>query len=158
MVRYDGYPEVAGLNPVEPAPARLTVTEALIVAGAIGMLAWWVIPQFTQAAYDGRVGSLSVELHTLRTQIEQYRIDHGGRYPTAADFVMQMTRPTRADGTLCTRSTQGPWYGPYLREIPVNPCTGGNRVGGRIGDDIDWYYDERTGRIVPSGARSGNRH
>jgi competence protein ComGC len=139
------------MDPTEHHLPKMTIAEVLIVVVALSGLAWVVVPQFTQAAYDGRTGMLSIELQAMRAQVERYRADHDGRYPRASDFVSQMTRPTRADGTSYEGDSNGFWVGPYLREIPMNPYTRGCRVSGRMNDGADWYYDETTGQVFPLG-------
>ena len=117
--------------------------EVLIVALVLAITAWVLVPQFSQAANNGRLHALSAEMQALRAQIERYRVDHGGRYPDAANFVAQMTGRTGLDGTRRETKGEGPTFGPYLRQIPVNPLTGGNRVGaasdkGRASEPARW--------------------
>ena len=139
---------------VESMPPKVTPMEVVIVGLVLGITAWVLVPQFSQAANNGRLHVLSGELHALRAQIERYRADHDGRYPSAEHFVAQMTGRTRADGSRCEPDDVGVSFGPYLHEIPINPFTGGNRVGvaqgdGTAGAQPDWCYDEAAGQIHP---------
>jgi len=139
---------------VEPRPPKVTPMEVVIVGLVLAITAWVLVPQFSQAANNGRLHVLSSELHALRAQIACYRADHGGHYPGVEHFVAQMTGRTRADGSQCKPDDIGVSFGPYLHEIPINPFTGGNRVSGTQGDDAtgeqaDWRYDETTGQIHP---------
>jgi hypothetical protein len=74
-------------------------------------------------------------------QIELYKIQHNGSYPTLANFVAQMTAGTKVDGTAGTD------FGPYLLAIPPNPFSGENAVTntGTPASTLGWYYNESTG-------------
>ena len=133
--------------------SRVTSTEVLLVLVVLGTMAWVVVPQFSEAAHDAKAGTLHANLQVLRAQIERYRQDHEGRYPTAVRFETQMIEPTLIDGSLRVPGGGGGFVGPYLQEIPNNPYTGGNRVSGRIEENPDWYYDETTGQILPLGVQ-----
>ncbi len=127
------------------------MAELVAVGVLLFSLACLVTPQFGQAAYDARVGSLDRDRHALQRQVEHYRTDHKGRLPTADAFSQQMTRPTLVDGTLFKGQPRTLWYGPYMEDIPVNPFTGGNRIATSPEEDADWLFDESTGRIQPLG-------
>jgi general secretion pathway protein G len=134
-----------------------TLVELLIVVIILGILAAVVIPQFSDAGTDARVSALAENLSTVRAQIDLYKAQHGGSYPT---LVAQMTGKTDADGTVNAAGK----YGPYLLSIPNNPFT----VGG-TGNDIStnaaapslaWYYDVTTGqfRANDGGTTNGVPH
>src|SRR5439155_22548245 len=72
--------------------SAFTLVELLIVVIILGILAAVVIPQFSDASTDARVSSLTTNLATMRGQIELYKLQHGGTYPTPlTNFVAQMT-------------------------------------------------------------------
>jgi len=119
------------------ARKAFTLVELLIVVIILGILAAVVIPQFSDASSDAQMSSLTTNLATIRGQIELYKLQHNGNYPTAAKFVDQMTKKTNADGT----TTGTPTLGPYLQTIPKNPFTNGNVIG------TDWTYNETTGEF-----------
>ncbi len=141
------------MNQGEHHGSKVTLTEILVVLVVLGTMAWVVVPRFSEAAHDAKIGTLHANLQVLRAQIERYRQDHGGRYPSAARFEAQLIEPTVYDGSPLIPGSINRYVGPYLHEIPDNPYTGGNRVSGRIEDNPDWYYDEMTGQILPLGVR-----
>lgn len=109
-----------------------TLVEVLIVVVILGILAAVVLPQFSNASATARAGMLADDLHILRTQIEVYKGEHvgvspgypGGNVkvtPTEDAFLAQMTQASNAAGQTAAPGTQGYRYGPYLREMPVNP-------------------------------------
>lgn len=140
--------------------SAFTLVELLIVVIILGILAAVVIPQFSDASTDARVSSLMTNLQTIRGQIDLYKLQHNGNYPTIANFAAQMTSKTDADGTVNPTGK----YGPYLQRIPTNPFT----VGG-TGNDVTstaaaankaWYYNETTGEFKANdgGTTNGVAH
>ena len=118
-----------------------TLVELLIVVIILGILAAIVVPQFTQASTDTQQSSLTQNLRTIRSQIELYKAQHNGTYPTLANFVDQMTKKTTVTGA----TGAGANLGPYLQVVPNNPFSSTNTVGnGAVGTSA-WHYDETTG-------------
>ena len=132
-----------------------TLIEVLIVVVIMAVLAATIIPQFSSSTQDAKDSQLSFNVHTLRSQIELYRVHHLGSYPPLDDFETQMTTGTKADG-----ADGGP-YGPYIDEVPRNPFNDQNSVviatvnpatgtpDGPNGDN-GWQYDVTSGGIWPS--------
>ncbi|HWL93195.1 MAG TPA: prepilin-type N-terminal cleavage/methylation domain-containing protein [Phycisphaerae bacterium] len=117
-----------------------TLVELLIVVIILGILAAVVIPQFSDASNEARDSSLTTNLATLRGQIELYRLQHNGTYPsaTAATFISQMTTKTNPDGT----TTGTPTLGPYLQRMPNNPFTNDATFGANATDyGKAWFWD-----------------
>lgn len=126
-----------------------TLVELLIVVVILGILAAVVIPQFSDASTDARFSSLATNLATIRGQIELYKLQHRGNYPTLTNFTAQMTQGTDVTGAAGTD------FGPYLQRIPNNPFTVVNpptSPGNDVTTDAAaatkaWYYDENTGEF-----------
>jgi general secretion pathway protein G len=131
-----------------------TLIEVLIVVVIMAILAATIIPQFTDSTKDAKASTVKFNLATLRSQIQLYRTQHNGTNPSAD--LSELTTTTDASGAKGTGATFV--YGPYLREIPVNPfsnlksvktistdpavaadCTSGNGGG--------WIYNATTGNI-----------
>ena len=96
-----------------------TLIEVLIVVIILGILAAIVIPQFADASSDAKLSALKTNLHTIRSQLQLYKMQHNDTWPALATFTAKMTAGTKADGTAGTD------YGPYLLSIPDNPPTSG---------------------------------
>jgi general secretion pathway protein G len=105
-----------------------TLVEILIVVIILGILAAIVIPRFTNASEDAKRNSLTSSLHSLRSQIELYMLQHGDKPPTidGADWT-QLTEPT-------TYSSQV--TGPYLTVTPTNALNGHSNVLAVTSDQV----------------------
>ncbi|MBI4578827.1 MAG: hypothetical protein HY718_03940 [Planctomycetes bacterium] len=123
----------------------LTLIEVLIIVIVLAILAAVMTPQFTRASSDTRLTTLKAALLDVRAQIRLYHAQHADRYPTLEAFIEQMTSYTSVDGRTSRHKTGEFDLGPYLSAIPVNPYTGGKRVGDGPAGASAWYYDQATG-------------
>lgn len=123
-----------------------TLVEILIVVVILGILAAIVVPQFTNAANEARVGNIATQVSTMENQIELYAAQHNGSYPTLAE--LQAAWAVMIDGN-------------YLKELPINPFSNSSAVtawdstgvsnDAIIYDDgTGWLYDAATGNIAAS--------
>ncbi|MBA7675651.1 hypothetical protein ES703_83887 [subsurface metagenome] len=122
------------------AKSGFTLVEILIVVVILGILAAIVIPQFTDASTEAKYASLASNLQMLRAQIELYKIQHNDDPPTLALFVDQLTGTTDVYGAVA-----GSDFGPYMRDIPVEPFSNSATVTADVNDG--WNYTEGTGEI-----------
>ena len=135
-----------------------TLIEVLIVVVIMAVLAATIIPQFSSSTEDAKTSQLSFNFHTLRSQIELYKVHHLGNYPaiTAADLP-QLTSETDAQGVVNSGASDPTTYpyGPYVdSELPTNPFNDLKTVAagtGAAGDGSSgWQYDATTGGIWPN--------
>lgn len=136
-----------------------TLVELLIVVVILGILAAVVIPQFSDASTDAKFSSLGTNLATVRGQIELYKLQHSGLYPTdKTTFSDQMTKKTKPDGTVDAAGT----LGPYLQRIPNNPYNNLNDIeaNGTGAGTTGWWYDNATGGFTANdgGTTNGTPH
>ena len=118
-----------------------TLVELLIVAIILAILAAVVIPQFGESAQDTKISVVKSSLHTVRSQLELYRLQHNTTYPKLATWEDQMTKKTDADGTVNASGK----YGPYLLAVPVNPMDDSSAMDNTQDGDGGWAYNETTG-------------
>ena len=120
-----------------------TLVEVLIVVIVLGILAAIVVPQFSRASDDANLSALKTNLQTIRAQLELYKIQHNGSYPTLAAFTAQLTAGTDITGAA------GTTYGPYLLTIPTNPFSNVSTVTNTTppAATLGWFYDQATGEF-----------
>ena len=134
-----------------------TLIEVLIVVIIMAVLAATIIPQFSSSTEDAKSSTLDFNLHTIRSQIEMYKIHHLGKVPALDNFERQMTEATNVSGGF-TGDTP---YGPYIQgEIPANPFNHSNDIvavaaAGTVPTAVvsggaGWQYDESTGGFYPN--------
>ena len=134
-----------------------TLIEALIVFVIMAVLAATIIPQFLASTDDAKNSTLQFNLHTLRSQIEFYKIHHSS-YPAISGAALpQLTSSTNADGTIGTGESFP--FGPYIAgDLPSNPFNGDNSVvagtdgTARVGTTGGWQYNATTGDVWPNHA------
>ena len=63
-----------------------TLIEVLIVVIIMAVLAATIIPQFSSSTNDAKLSSVKFNLHTIRSQIEMYKVHHSGGLPALATF------------------------------------------------------------------------
>jgi type II secretion system protein G len=115
------------------AKSGFTLVEILIVVVILGILAAIVIPQFTSASTEAKESALVSDLQSVRSQIELYKIHHNDALPgtqSGVDFVTAMTSKTNQNGVVDTSGGSDPTFkfGPYMRELPINPFNDLNTV------------------------------
>ena len=141
-----------------------TLIEVLIVVVIMAVLAATIIPQFASSTEDAKDSTLRFNMHTMRSQIELYNMQHNSKYPdTIGDatngYLPQLTNKTDIGGTLDASGA----YGPYIEgDVPPNPYDGSNVVtsvtlsGAKptaaSGTAGGWQYDPATGDIWPNNA------
>ena len=134
-----------------------TLVEILIVVIILGILAAIVIPQFTEASNDARYSALVSDLHTVRGQLELYKLQHLGVYPDANTFITQLTSRTNNAGTVGTDPDTYP-FGPYLQKFPTNPFASANQAlvetgaTQRADGDPGWFFNTDTGMFYANTA------
>jgi hypothetical protein len=70
----------------------------------------------------GRQEVFVTTLQTLRSQVQLYRLQHQDNIPDLRRYPKwdQLLKKTNADGSISPKGQ----YGPYLRDVPVNPHNG----------------------------------
>ena len=128
-----------------------SLLELVIVVVIVGIIAAIAIPRMSRGAAGASDSALKGNLAVLRSAIDLYAAEHGGTYPTVADFVDQLTTYSNAAGT-STSATQTTtcFYGPYLRSVPTLPVgakKGESGVAAATADGIGWIYTAASGTI-----------
>jgi general secretion pathway protein G len=131
--------------------------DALVLVAIMAIATAMAMPLLNAASDRTSDSALVQNLHTLRNQIELYKVEHGGQPPLLYEGTFpQLTHTTNAQGIPGPPGEEHP-YGPYLPAgMPVNPYTGVSRVTpietfppttpSGVGG---WLYHQQTGRIAP---------
>ena len=134
-----------------------TLIEVLIVVVIMAVLAATIIPQFAASTKDAKDSSLLFNMHTLRSQIELYKIHHSAYPAITAGALPQLTSATNISGTPGAAGDAFP-FGPYISdELPNNPYNNDNTVvagdgTARVGTTGGWQYNATTGDVWPNHA------
>ena len=126
-----------------------TLIEVLIVVVIMAVLAATIIPQFADSTSDAKQSQLDFNIHAMRSQIELYKIQHGGSYPAiTSNSLPGLVGKTDADGTLNASGA----YGPYIADaLPNNPDTDSNSVSASTDGSEQtgggWLYNVSTGQV-----------
>jgi len=138
-----------------------TFLEVLIVVVIMAVLAATIIPHFASATRDARESNLRVDLQSLRTQLELYKAQHGGSYPSGVNNLEQLTKATDVSGNVSPAGLpdEAHPFGPYIDGgLPAQPLSGLNVV--KLDDGMagttptptegnagGWIYRPLTGEI-----------
>ena len=149
-----------------------TLIEVLIVVVILGILAATVLPQFASSTANAKESALRADLAQIRSQVQLYKFQHDGLFPTgtATNVVNQLTMSTDLTGNTAAAGTAGFPFGPYLiGQLPANPYNGGNGVMVKAAaistTDVDptavqgavkvgWIYSTLTGQVLANSVGS----
>lgn len=130
-----------------------TLVEILIVVVILGILAAIVVPQFTNAANEARVGNVATQVSSIENQLELWAARNGGSYPDLAS-AGETWQDLVDDG--------------FFKEIPVNPFNNSSAIvawpgGTNTNENVvyadgvtGWYFDAATGNIAASAPASAD--
>ena len=147
-----------------------TLVELLIVVVILAILAAIALPKFSNASQTARASMLADDLRIIRTQLEVFRGQHNGvaagypncdptQAPTEQAFIEHMTKSSNAQGDVASPGTPGYRYGPYLREMVVNPLSSkssiqiiadGQPFPSEPDESYSWVYQPSTLRFHAS--------
>ncbi len=139
-----------------------TLVEILIVVLILAILAAIVLPKFSSASATARASMMADDLRIMRTQLQVFKSQHmdvppgypglnPAATPTQAAFEQHMTLSSTAAGATAVAGTAGYPFGPYLRQMPVNPINNLSTLQILTPGDVPaadnshgWLYDPTT--------------
>jgi len=139
-----------------PGVRGFSLIELVIVVVIIGIIAAIAIPRLSRGSAGAADSALSGNLAVLRNAIDLYATEHGGTFPTLAQFTDQLTRYTDASGAAGNKDAAH-IFGPYVRKVPALPVgpanykgtvtvvDGRNQAPGVVAGA--WWYNQDTGEI-----------
>ena len=135
--------------------SAFTLIEILLVVVILGILGALVYPHFANARADAADKSARTQLQSLRSQIEMYKVQHGGALPDLLTNWNPLINATVYNGKT---------VGPYIPRAPKNGFNnlsnvvdgdGTAPVAGPAGFVYDYAGGAGTGKIMatnPDGA------
>lgn len=144
------------LNHNRSGKSEFTLVDAVILAVVVAIVGAFGIPLIEKTSGRAQRTAVLQNLHTLRSQIELYKVEHGGAAPVLYQNTFpQLIRATNAAGIPGEPGEKYP-YGPYLRTgVPVNSITGCSIVTltdtfppKAATDNGGWIYHQETGQIA----------
>lgn len=136
---------------------QFSLLDAVILVVLIAIVSAAAVPVFETLSHRAKISAMSQSLHTLRSQIELYKLEHNGKTPLLYEGKFpQLTTTTNALGVPGPAGPKFP-FGPYLRAgVPINPLTGGYKVTAidefppaQPSGNGGWLYHQETGQIAP---------
>ena len=135
---------------MRPPRRGFSLIEILIVVIILAIIGAIVLAQYTNVMAQANQSNIRENLAKIRAQMQLYREQHTG-YPTAADFIAQMTQYTNGQGDVVAAKDAAHPFGPYLERMPANPVTNFATIRGSTGifaapaANAGWWYNEDTG-------------
>ena len=124
-----------------------SLIELVIVVVIIAIIGAIAIPKMSRGSAGANDSAVTQDLATMRSSLDLFASEHGGTYPTAANFITQLTTYTDINGNTNAAKTTVFIYGPYLKAIPMLPV-GTNKglntittTGPAGTGTFAWYYD-----------------
>jgi len=156
-----------------------TLVELMIVVTILGILAAIVLPEFQGHAAQSKESAVKSSLHSVRCQIELYKMQHNNLNPgyfnstfsaTPTILTNQFVGTSQLTGmSQASKTPSDPYlYGPYLMQMPVNPfnnlltfkivSSGVTDFSTVVDDSTGWLYQKETAtfKINKSGTDSGD--
>ena len=131
------------MNHVTAGKKSFTFVEIVIAVVILAALGALVAPRFGTASDDLDFAPLAATLQTVRSQLQFYKLQHNGSFPSLANWQEQMLSRTKSNG----RPSQSGDCGPYLLQIPVNPLDGYRKISPLQNGSGGWMYNEKTGQF-----------
>jgi len=134
-----------------------TLVELMIVVTILGILAAIVLPEFQGHAAESRESAVKSSLHTVRCQIELYKMQHNNLNPGykgalpafPTELTSQFIGTSKLTGfASASKTPTGDFlYGPYLMQMPVNPFNDLSdiKIVGDAVTDFSIVADDSTG-------------
>ena len=136
---------------------EFTLVDGLILVALMVVVSGTAVPILQTWNHRAKVSATLQSLRVLRSQIELYKLEHGGEPPLLYEGGFpQLTSHTNRHGVPGEGGPDFP-YGPYLRMgVPINPLTNGYIVTPtdvfppvRVSGNGGWLYHQESGQIAP---------
>lgn len=127
-----------------------SLIELVMVVMIIGIIAAIAVPRMSRGADRAAINATARDVNILDKAAEMYAAEHWGRYPNAAEVVLQLTLYTDESGAWSASRTRRYYLGPYLQAIPPVPMgwqKGATGVAQAPAPGVGWLYNPRRGKF-----------
>ena len=144
-----------------------SLLELVIVVVIIGIIAAIAIPRMSRGSAGAAESALAGNLAVMRNAVDLFAAEHGGAFPTVANFSDQLTTYSNSAGEAQDTKDTTHIYGPYLRKVPPLPTgtykdqTGVAAPGAvppvaevATGGTVGWLYDVNSGQVWANDANN----
>lgn len=148
-------------------PKGFTLIELLIVVAILGILAAMAFPGLQGISIQAKEAAAKDTLHTLRSQIGLYKVQHNGVAPgymgvmqapvTILGYQLIGTSAANGAAVSSTVPTSPYVYGPYMNKLPENPFNNLSNIkyiaspadfaATVDGKTSGWLYNKETAEI-----------
>lgn len=148
--RWNGNGGTDMFNTAQGTRRGFSLIELVIVVVIIGIIGAIAIPRMSRGVENAGDSALTANLSVLRSAIDLYQSEHGGKFPASSTITEQLTQYSDDAGTVSATKSSSHIYGPYLRALPplpVGSSKGATRISNAAGSNVGWIYNETTGEI-----------
>ena len=137
-----------------------SLLELVIVVVIIGIIGAIAIPRMSRGAEGAAESALRADLAVMRSAIDLYATEHGGKFPgetAITDTDEQLTQFTDSTGAYSATKTTTHIYGPYLRKsppLPLGAAKGGTGIAAAPAAGVGWIYTPADG-VIKSNTTAG---
>jgi prepilin-type N-terminal cleavage/methylation domain-containing protein len=131
-----------------------SLIELMIVAVVLAIVGAITIPRMSRGAQGASDPGVTQGLAVLRSALDLYQADHGGKYPSGANVSNALLQFTDLRGNVNPVKEGTFVFGPYLRRVPalwVGGAKGSSGIGTAANAEstgVAWIYDPATGAIA----------
>jgi len=153
--------QTASDNDPKDKKVRYSIMDILMTMCLVALIAATAGPRFSKACSENRLSAMVEGLHTVRSQIERYRIENDGLLPGQTMPAACVSADTFINSMTCKDAAgRGAW----LRAVPANPfVTGDTADDVTIVNDVDalptgeegtgWWFNAATGQFCACDSR-----
>jgi prepilin-type N-terminal cleavage/methylation domain-containing protein len=135
-------------------PRGFSLIELIVVSLMLAVVGSIAIPRISRGSQGACDPGVMQSLAVLRSALDLYQVDHGGKYPSAANVGDALLQYTDSQGNVSPVREGKYTFGPYLRHLPylnIGGARGSNGIDVAANAErtgVAWIYDPINGTIA----------